>query len=130
MKTIRFGRHAVRNKRVLTAVFMFVLVVVLVHFEIPEALAQEFANASSGGIASQSVTPISHPKHDRLAASGSAYTEGKKLDAPRSPVASQATVRADDGAVASLDNGMGENEKCDCAQQFFPQSGIDLTSTQ
>jgi hypothetical protein len=120
----------VRNKQVTVAVLMFVLVVASIHLGISEVRGQEIADSSSKGTASQSVTPTIYENPTRLAAFGVPREDALKSDAPTGATTAQAAFQSHDGRPASPDNGYGENDKCDCAERFFPQSGIEIPSTK
>ncbi len=119
-----------RNKQVTVAVLMFVLVVASIHLGIPEVRGQEVANSSFKGAASQSVTPTRHEKQTQLAAFGVPREDTVKSDALTGATAAQATFQSHDGRPASPDNGYGETDKCDCAERFFPQGGIEIPSNK
>jgi hypothetical protein len=117
-----------RNKQGSVVVFMFVLVIALVHLGIPQLMAQEIATSTYGGTASQSVNSIGNEVHTRLAAFGAPLAEGTKFDAPVGSMAPQVLPRPGDGTAMSLDSGDVKNDKCDCADRFFPESGIEIPS--
>ena len=119
-----------RNKLVTVAVLTFVLVVTSIHLGIPEVMGQEVVHSSSQGTASQSVTPTNYEKHTRLAAFGVPREDALNSDAPTGATAAQAAFQPHDGTPAAPDNGYGETDKCDCAERFFPQSGIEIPSTR
>jgi hypothetical protein len=120
----------VRNKQVTVAVLMFILVVASIHLDIPEVMGQEVANSSSKGTASQSVTPTIHENQTRLAAFSIPREEAFKSGAPAGAAVAQVTFESHDVAPASLNKGYGENDKCDCAESFFPQGGIEIPSNK
>lgn len=117
-----------QNKQGSVAVFTFVLAIVLIHLGIPQLVAQEIATSNSGGTASQSVNSISNQRHARLIAFGAPLAEGTKLDAPVGSMAPQVFPGPEVGTVMSLDNGDMKNDKCDCTERFFPESGIEIPS--
>lgn len=117
-----------RNKQGSVAVFMFALAIAIIHLGIPHLMAQEIVTSTSGGIASQSVYSISNQQHARLAAFGKLLVEETKLDVSTGSIAPQVLPRSEDGTAISLDNGDMKNDKCDCADRFFPESGIEIPS--
>lgn len=118
------------QKKVSIAVLMFILMVALIHPRMTVVLAQELARSSAGGITSQSVTPINQPQHARLAAFGASFGDGTKFDAPAVAPVSQVNLKPPDGTAASANNDPGENDKCDCAERFFPKSEMTVPASQ
>lgn len=118
------------RKKGAIVVFMFILTVVLIHPGMPAVLAQEVARSSAEGITSQSFPPLNHARHARLAGSGGPSADDTKLETPAGPPASQVLQKHADGTDSITDSDPGENDKCDCADRFFPQRGSDNPAIQ